>query len=42
MDKVKIFEYEGTPVEFSTDNESFVMVMPRRWLRSSEKGLRIG
>ena len=26
MDNVKIFEYEGTPVEFSTDNESFVMV----------------
>lgn len=26
MDKVKIFEYNGTPVKFSTDNESFVMV----------------
>ena len=26
MDNVKIFEYNGTPVKFSTDNESFVMI----------------
>lgn len=26
MNNVRVFEYEGTPVEFSTDNESFVMV----------------
>ena len=26
MDKVKVFEYNGTPVKFSTDNENFVMV----------------
>lgn len=45
MDKVKIFEYNGTPVKFSTDNESFVMVNatemakkfgtePKYWLRN--------
>ena len=26
MDNVKVFEYNGTPVKFSTDNENFVMV----------------
>ena len=26
MNNVRVFEYEGTPVEFSTDNESFVIV----------------
>lgn len=45
MDKVKTFEYDGTPVKFSTDNESFVMVNatemakkfgtePKYWLRN--------